>query len=597
MLSLENAFGEDELREFEARIRRFLALAPEVPIPYVAEPKIDGVAVELVYEDGAFVVGSTRGDGTTGEDVTQNLRTIRSSRSACARPANRRGRSRPALGARRGVHGPGRLPAAQSRARGGRRAGVRQSAQLTGGIACASSIRGDRRPAAGAFFYTIGGQARRAADSLAVASSSQYLPALGFKVNPLAPPSSRLESAAASRASRLEAARDDLPYEIDGVVVKVDDFALQAELGGQVAQPALGDRVKFPPRQATTQVMDIVVAVGRTGVLTPVAVLEPVRVGGVEVRRATLHNVDEIERKDVRVGDTVRRRARGRRHPGRGAGGHRAAHRRRAAVLHARAAAPTAAPRSSARRARWPTAASGLACPAQLKERIRHFASRGAMDIEGLGDKLVDQLVARRARSRRRRPLHLGAETLAGLERMAREVGRQRRSRSDRSRKRRRSQRFLFALGIRHVGETVARDLAASFGTLAPIMAASAEALIEVRGVGPEVAAASRVLRRSRQSPGDRAAPRRRGGARRSGAGRFGPLAGKSFVFTGTLGRMSRHEAEEAVRTHGGKVGSTVSNATHFVVAGENPGSKAERARAVGVPILTEDEFLAMLAS
>jgi DNA ligase (NAD+) len=594
MLSLENAFGEEELREFEARTRRFLALAPEVPIPYVAEPKIDGVAVDLVYEDGALAVGSTRGDGTTGEDITQNLRTIRSI-PLRLRSTGESGE----IPAQLSVRGEVFMALADFRRHNREREERGEPAFANPRNMTAGSLRQlDSRITAArpldAFFYTIGvkrgGPRIRSQWELL-----QYLPALGFKVNPLARQVPDLESAAAF-VRELETQRDDLPYEIDGAVIKVDEFALQEELGVKSRSPRWAIAVKFASRQETTQIKDIVVQVGRTGVLTPVAVLVPVRVGGVEVRRATLHNLDEIERKDVRIGDTVLVGRAGDVIPevvqvitDKRAGDER------------KFVMPERCPECGSEVEREEGGVAfrclGLACPAQVKERIRHFAGRGGMDIAGLGDKLVHQLVERGVIRDVADLYHLDLETLAGLERMGEKSATNLLAAIAAS-KAASLERFVFALGIRHVGETVARDLAASFGELRPIMAATEEALLEVDGVGPEVAHA---VQSFFADPANRQAIERllaagvapQGPARADSAA----LAGKSFVFTGTLGRMSRHEAEEAVRAHGGKVGSTVSKATHFLVAGENPGSKAERARAVGVPILTEDEFLAMLES
>jgi DNA ligase (NAD+) len=445
-----------------------------------------------------------------------------------------------------------------------------------------------------AFFYTIGikrgGPRIRSQWELL-----QYLPELGFKVNPLARRTADLEQAI-DYVRELEGRRDDLAYEIDGVVVKVDDFALQEELGVKSRSPRWAIAVKFASRQETTRIKDIAVQVGRTGVLTPVALLEPVRIGGVEVRRATLHNLDEIQRKDVQIGDTVLVGRAGDVIP---------------EVVQVIKERRTGAERPFAMPERCPVCGSevereeggvayrcqGLACPAQVRERIRHFGSRGGMDIEGLGDKLVLKLVEQELVRDVADLYHLDQETLAGLERMG-EKSAANLLASIAASKSAPLDRFLFALGIRHVGETVARDLAAHFGDLAPLMDATELDLIAVEGVGPEVA---RAVQSFFSDPANRRAIERllaagvapRGIAR---AAQGGALAGKTVVFTGTLGRMTRHEAEQAVLAHGGKVGSSVSKATHYVVAGENPGSKADKARTAGVPVLTEDEFFALIA-
>jgi DNA ligase (NAD+) len=592
MLSLENAFGEDELREFEARVRRFLGLAGEVAIATVAEPKIDGVAVDLVYEEGVLAVGSTRGDGTTGEDITQNLRTIRSI------PLRLRASERGEMPAVLSVRGEVFLPLADFRALNREREERGEPAFANPRNMAAGSLRQlDSRITAArpldAFFYTIG--VKRGGPRIRTQwELLEYLPELGFKVNPLARRTLDLDHALAY-VRELEGRRDELEYEIDGVVIKVDDFALQEELGLKSRSPRWAIAVKFASRQETTRVKDIRVQVGRTGVLTPVALLEPVRIGGVEVRRATLHNLDEIQRKDVQIGDTVLVGRAGDVIP---------------EVVQVILERRTGEERPFVMPDRCPVCGSevvreagevayrcrGLACPAQVRERIRHFGGRGGMDIEGLGDKLVLKLVERELVRDVADLYHLDQETLAGLERMG-EKSAANLLASISASKAAPLDRFLFALGIRHVGETVARDLAAHFGALAPILDATEEDLLAVEGVGPEVA---RAVQSFFSDPANRRAIEalRAAGVEPQGVARAaqsGALAGKTVVFTGTLGRMTRHEAEQALLARGGKVGSSVSKATHYVVAGENPGTKVERARAAGVPVLTEDEFLALL--
>ncbi len=589
MLSLENAFGADDLLEFDTRIRRFLHLAAEAPIAYVAEPKIDGVAIEVVYERGVLVEGSTRGDGVIGEDITQNLRTIRSL------PLHLRGDDIPE---KLSVRGEVFLPLADFR-RHNREREERGAAPFANprNMAAGSLRQLDPRVTAArpldAFFYAIGVQ--RGGRPL----RSQWellagLPALGLKVNPLARRCAGIAAAAAYH-QELASERDRLPYEIDGTVVKVDDFALQEELGIKSRSPRWATAVKFPSRQETTRVRDIVVQVGRTGVLTPVAVLEPVRIGGVEVRRATLHNMDEIERKDVRIGDTVL--------VGRAGDvipevvqviAEKRTGKERRFVMPERC--PECGAHVEREEGEVASRCAGMSCPAQLKEKIRHFGSRGGLDIEGLGDKLVAQLVERGLVHDAADLYHLDLATVAGLERMA-EKSAANLLEAIAVSKRAPLSRFLFALGVRHVGATMARDLARHFGTLERLRAAGEEDLLQVDGVGPEVARAvgaffadpenRRVLDRLSAAG---VAPQAEEGAPTSNE-----LAGKTFVFTGILSGMTRAEAERAVVARGARTTGSISKNTDFVVAGENAGSKAERARELGIAILSEEEFRTLL--
>jgi len=591
MLSLENAFGADQLREFDARVHRFLGLQEGEPVAYVAEPKIDGVAVELVYKQGTLHLGSTRGDGMTGEDITQNLKTIGSI------PLRLRG-DRKVVPEVLSVRGEVFLPIADFRRHNREREQRGEPPFANPRNMAAGSLRQldpritAKRPL-DACFYGIGVQrgGRRIGSQWEVLS---FLPELGLKVNPLARRCPDVDAGVAYY-QELEARRDALPYEIDGAVIKVDDFALQEELGVKSRSPRWATAVKFASRQETTVVRDIVVQVGRTGVLTPVAILEPVQVGGVEVRRATLHNLDEVERKDVRIGDAVLVGRAGDVIPEvvqviaeRRTGGER------------RFVMPDSCPECGSRVVREEGEVAyrcvGLACPAQLKERLRHFGSRGGMDIEGLGDKLVSQLVDQGLLRDAAGLYQLDAETLAGLERMAEKSAANLIAAIERS-KQVPLHRFLFALGIRHVGEHVARVLADHFGDVEALARAGPEELEAVSGVGPEVA---RAVTEFFGDETNRAVLARLAAAgvkpraeleRTSNA-----LAGKTFVFTGTLVTMSRQEAEREVVRRGARTVASVTKNTDFVVVGESPGSKAERARALGVEVLSEDKFRALLA-
>jgi len=588
MLSLQNAFGTTELEEFDTRIRRLLGREEE--LDYLGEPKLDGLAVEVVYERGAFRSGSTRGDGTTGEDVTANLRTIRSLPLRLSADA---GRAVPRRLEARGevilrTSDFARLNAAREEAGEPPFANPRNAA--------AGSLRQlDPNVTAGRplaiLFHGVGlctGFAHRTETELLAAFRDWGLPVPG-EVRPC-----HGIAAGISHYRRLEERRDRLPYEIDGIVLKVDDVALQRELGAVSRSPRWAVAAKFPPRQAETVVRDVEFSVGRTGVVTPVAVMDPVRIGGVEVERATLHNEDEIRKKDVRIGDhvvvtragdvipavlevvTARRRGRER-------------------VIRFPELCPSCGSPISREEGQAAWRCTSLACPARLKETIRHFASRRAMDIEGLGEKLVDQLVDRGLVRSVADLYRLDAASVATLERMAAKSAANLVAAIDRSRHPSLA-RLLFALGIRHVGEQTARAIAARFGSIGRLEAADEDALTAVRDVGPQVAASVAAFFRQ---PANRATvealldggvvpepPERAGGDE---------LAGLAFVFTGALEGMTRPEAEALVAAHGGRAASSVSRKTTHVVAGTDPGSKAARARELGVPVLDENGFRALL--
>ncbi len=487
MLSLANAMSEEEVFEFDARVRR--TLRDEGAVAYVAEPKLDGVAVELVYEDGRFVVGSTRGDGTTGEDVTANLRTIRSVPLAL-KPAAKA----PPVPSRLEVRAEVLLSKAGFRKLNADRAERGEPLFANPRNAAAGSLRQlDSRVTSSrpleVFCHGVG-----AATGARFATQWEFLATLrawGLPVNPENRRCAGVDDALA-RYRELAEARESLPYEIDGVVLKVDDVALQERLGQVSRSPRWAVAYKFKAQQATTTVLDIVPSVGRLGTVTPIAVLEPVAVGGVTVRNASLHNMDEIVRKDVRVGDTVLLERAGDVIP---------------YVVRVLAEKRKGRPRKFKMPTVCPVSGCGgavvreegeaayrcinAACPAQLKSRIRHFASRNALDIDGLGEKLVDQLVERGLVRDFADLYALDAEQLADLERMAEKsaanivngIARSLRPPLD---------RFLYALGIRHVGEHLAQVLADRFRDVHALLDASEEDLVAVHGVGPEVAASVR---------------------------------------------------------------------------------------------------------
>lgn len=583
MLSLDNAMDEEEVREFDERVKRFLGTDED--IEYVAEPKLDGLGVELVYERGKLVVGSTRGDGFVGEDVTQNLRTIR------AVPLVLLGDPPERLE----VRGEVIMHIEDFRELNRRRAEEGEPPFANPRNAAAGSVRQlDPRITASRpldiFFYGVGQVVGR--EFSTHWEVLQALRSWGLRTNPLNRLCRNVDEAVDYYRELLKI-REELPYEADGIVIKVNRLDLQRRLGEKARSPRWAIAYKFPPRQATTVIKDIVVQVGRTGVLTPVAIMEPVHVGGVEVKRATLHNQDEIDKKDVRIGDTVIVQRAGDVIP------------EVVAVVKERRTGkerpfrmPERCPVCGAKVVRLPDEAAhrctNSACPAQVKERIRYFASKNAMDIEGLGVKLVAQLVDRGLVKDVGDLYFLTKEQLASLDRMAEKSAENLLEALERS-KEREPARVLCALGIRHVGEHVARVLMDHFGSIDRLAKASADELESVPGIGPEVAGSvvdffsheenMRVLEKLKRAglkfEVEKEAAR--------------PLSGKKFVFTGTLSSMTRSEAEELIRKLGGEASSSVSRRTDYVVVGENPGSKLERARQLGVKTITEEEFLRMV--
>ncbi len=592
MLSLSNAESAEEAREFDARLRRMLSR--EEPIRYTAEPKMDGLAVEIMYENGVLVRGATRGDGTVGEDVTQNLRTIRSLPLRLLRNSGA-----PPHPPRIAVRGEAYMGIADfERLNEDRtRRGLQPFANPRN--ATAGSIRQlDPRVTAARpidiFFYGVGQvEGRRFTSQWEILGT---LPGWGLRVNGRAERCEGIDAAVAY-FERLAAARNSLPYEIDGVVIKVDDLFLQEELGAIARSPRWAIACKFPPRQETTRITKIEVSVGRTGALTPVAHLEPVNIGGTTVRRATLHNQDEIDRKDIRVGDRVLVQRAGDVIP------------EVVKVVEGKRSGkvpkfrfPARCPECSGliERAEGEAAAYcvNAQCPAQVKERIWHFASRRAMDIDGLGEKIVALLASEGLIASVADLYKLEAHQLAPLERMGEKSAGSLVDAIARSRERP-LPRLLFALGIRHVGEQTARFLAAAFGSLDALAAAGEEDLVAVDGVGPEIAASVQNFfreKRNRQLLERLAAagvlPPARTARRKATSGR---LAGKTFVFTGGLSSMTRDEASEAVLGLGGKVSGSVSKKTDYVVVGADPGSKAAKAEKLGVETLDEGAFRKLL--
>jgi DNA ligase (NAD+) len=585
MLSLANGFDEEEVRDFDRRVKKLLETAENVE--YVTEPKLDGLAVELVYERGQFVTGSTRGDGINGENITQNLRTLRT----IPLQLIQRETAAPEL---LEVRGEVIMGLDNFRALNRRREEAGEPSFANPRNAAAGSVRQldsritSERPLE-IYCYALGrveGWTFQSQWDLL-----ETLPRWGLRTNPLRKRSRNIEEVL-ERYRDMAALRETLPYEIDGMVIKVNRFDLQERLGEIHRSPRWALAFKFAPRQETTRVLDILVQVGRTGVLTPVAVMEPVRVGGVEVSRATLHNQDEVDKKDVRIGDTVVIQRAGDVIP---------------EVVQVIPSKRTGAEKPFRMPALCPACGAevvreeaihrciGLDCPAQLKGRLRHFASKRAMDIDGLGVKLIDQMVEKGLVRDVADLYYVTKESLVALERMADKSAQNIIDAIEKSKAKPLS-KFLFALGIRHVGERLAELLARRFPTLGDYFALTEEELQRAEEVGPEVA--SSVVRFFGDEKNRRSIERLlKAGIKMTDiqAGDQGRFSGKVFVFTGTLKDYGRDEARAIVESLGGQTTSSVSKKVDFLVAGDDPGSKVEKARQLGVRVLTEAEFLAMV--
>ena len=588
MLSLDNATAPEDLLEFEARLHRAL---PGTRLAYVAEPKIDGLGVALLYERGRLARGATRGDGRVGEDVTPNLRTIRSVpmvlRGALAEVDQ--------LEVRGEVYMPRAEFAALNKA-------LEEAGEATFANprnAAAGAVR-QKDPAVTArrpldiFLYHVS-----RADALGFETYWDTLTAMraaGLRTNPRAERHAAIADVA-RYCERLERERDALGYDADGVVVKVDALDHQRRLGSTTHHPRWAIAFKFAARQATTVIEAIEVGVGKTGILTPVAKLQPVELAGVVIRNVSLHNEDEIRKKDVRVGDTVLIERAGDVIPyvvqvvtaKRPAGA-------------AAYAFPTRCPKCGGvafrpeGEAYWRCMNS--ACPAQLKERLRHFGSRRAMDIEHLGERVVEQLVDTGLVKDVADLYTLGVEQVEALERQGEKSAANLIQAIADSRERGLA-RLLNALGIRLVGERVAQLLAKRFGSLERIAATSETELAEVHGIGETIA---RSVAAFFADPTNReliTKLKERGVVTEAPLTAAGPqpLAGKTFVLTGTLTALSREAARELIEQRGGQVKNTVSKKTDYVVVGEAPGGKVDDARRLGVAMLDEKQFLELVTS
>src|SRR5499426_4142823 len=588
MLSINNAFADEEVAAFDRRVREGLGVES---VEYACEPKFDGLAINLTYEGGGFVRGATRGDGYSGEDVTANLRTVRSIplRLRSTVPPRRvevRGevlmyrRDFEALNARQREKEEKEFANPRNAAAGSLR-------QLDPRITASRPLR----------FFAYGlGEAEDLRLPETQARLLDLLADLGLPVCAAREVAKGVDGMLAFYR-QLGAKRARLPYDVDGVVYKVNRLDRQGELGFVARAPRFALAHKFPAEEATTEVTAIEVQVGRTGAVTPVARLQPVFVGGATVTNATLHNEDEVRRKDVwrgdlvvvrRAGDVIPEIVRVAKPGPRG----------RADAFRM----PKQCPECQSAVVRLPDEAvarctGGLYCPAQRKQALLHFASRRAMDIDGLGEKLVDQLIDGGLVRTPADLYKLTLDGLASLERMGEKSAQNLLAELERS-KNATLPRFIYALGIRNVGETTARDLANHFGALEPLMAADEEALQGVADVGPVVALSIRRFFEEAHNREVIKALRKAGvhwdeGKRR--ATTRGRATGKSFVLTGTLPGMTREAATELIESHGGKVTSSVSKKTDYVVAGAEAGAKLSRAEALGVPILDEKGLVTLL--
>ncbi|HYU32280.1 MAG TPA: NAD-dependent DNA ligase LigA [Thermoanaerobaculia bacterium] len=596
MLSLDSDQSEDTLRRFDERLRK--GLGPGFPVEYVLEPKLDGASLELVYRDGALLQASTRGDGRRGEGITANVRTMQSV------PLRLRDDDRPVppFLAIRGevimrakdfdrlnerLISEGREPFANPR-----NAAAGALRQLDPQLTASRPLM--------LYAYDV-----LASEGLAIATQWDVLQALrdwGLRVNDLVRRAETLDDILAYHRE-LGGNRDDLGYEIDGVVIKLNDLAAREELGWTSRHPRWAFAFKFPPRKEVTRILSILPSVGRTGVVTPVAIMLPVEIGGVTVSRATLHNREEVLRKDVREGDRVRVQRAGDVIP-QVIERIEEPERERGPEWRMPETCPSCGTRL-VERGPFTVCPNSFECPAQLAGRIVHFASRNALDIEGLGDETAKLFVAEGLVRQLPDLFDLQADQLVRLEGFAEKsagnlvdaLGKASQTELP---------RFLYGLGIPEVGVAVARDLARHFGTFRTLREADEAALQEVSGVGPRMAEAITAFFREPTNAAvldqlltkieiAETAPRAASTPSETGAGAVQPFAGKKFVFTGGLTRLSRREAQERVEALGGRATGSVSKSTDWVVIGEDAGSKADDARRLGVPTLDENGFIELL--
>ncbi len=601
MLSLNNAFELSELHAFDQRLAGLLKTSN---LRYAVDPKFDGLAISLVYRKGQFELAATRGDGQTGEDVTHNVRTITDV------PSRLLGQGWPELLEVRGevymaksdfeALNADQLSRSERVFANPRNAAAGSLRQLDAQVTARRRLR--------FFAYGVGGELQLPPGQVSPVHHSEVLAQLaawGFPVEAVRCSQADLSQVQAFLAD-LQARRASLDYDIDGAVIRLESLALSRQAGFVAKAPRFAMAYKFPAEQASTQLLDIDVQVGRTGSLTPVARLAPVRVGGVTVTNATLHNEDEIRRKDLMIGDTVWVRRAGDVIPE--VLGPIASLRppdARAFVMPMRCPA-CGGPVARAQDEAVTRCVSGLSCGAQRREALRHFAGRRAMDIEGLGEKRIDQLLAAGLVNQIGDVYRLQLADLLALERSGEKSAQKLLEQIERSRSVSLA-RLIYALGIRHVGEQTARDLAAHFGSLEALLKADSEALQEAPDVGPVVAEAILAFMNNpivRQEVDDLVAQLRitlpaagvaDASGQAAGAGRALPLAGKTVVLTGSLSQMTRDQAGDEVRRLGGKVTGSVSAKTDLLIAGEEAGSKLDKALSLGIETMDESAFVALI--
>lgn len=580
LLSLANAFGPDDLRDFDRRVREVVG-----ETEYVVELKIDGLTVALTYIDGILTTGATRGDGVTGEDISQNLKTVFSVPLRLKNPFPRlevRGEayipkdSFAKLNLEREENGEPTFANPRNAAAGSLR-------QLNPKVTASRNLK--------VFAYSIIYQEGAGVDSQL--DSLKFLKEQGFLVNDKFKLCTNIEEVIETCLEWGER-RHDLPYEIDGMVVKVNSVAVQEELGATAKSPRWAIAYKFPAQQEETVIEDIFVRVGRTGVLTPTAVLKPVRVAGSTVSRATLHNLDMIREKDIRIGDHVLIQKAGDVIP------------EVVEVLPQKRTGqekifemPSLCPECQAEVIRYENEAAhrctGITCPAKQREGVIHFVSRDAMNIEGLGPAVVAQLLEAGLIRNAADLYYLKNEDLVKLERMGKKSAENLLSAIEASKERGLAP-LIFALGIRHVGARAGKLLADYFKSMDSLSQAGVVELMEIPEVGPAMAQSIAAFFRQEQSK-DFIRKLTEAGVNmvEESKQKSGVLAGKTIVVTGSLEKFGRKEIEEVIEAHGGKAAGSVSKKTSFVLAGESAGSKLDKARALGIPVITEAEFLEML--
>jgi len=585
MLSLSNAFSDEELIAFDQRIKK---IVPQQKIEYVVELKIDGLAIALVYENGIFIRGATRGDGIIGENITSNLKTIKTI------PLKLFGDDLPS---HLEIYGEVYMKKSDFKKLNEERMKNEEYLFANPRNAAAGSVRQldprltARRPLDTFIYRAAFPNGYKLKNHMEVLN---YLRKIGFKINPFIKLCADIKEAINYCQEWIEK-REDLDYEIDGMVIKVNSLRLREELGSTTRSPRWAIAYKFPAQQITTKVRNIIVQVGRTGALTPVALLDPVKISGSVVQRATLHNEDEIRRKDVKIGDTVLVQKAGEVIP------------EVVKVIKEKRTGkekkftmPSKCPVCGAKVFRLEGEVASrcysLTCPAQIKERIRHFASRDAMDIEGLGPAIIDQLVENGLIKNVSDLYFLKRDDLISLERMAEKSADNLMNAIEKS-KNRSFANLIYGLGIRYVGVHTSEVITRYFPTLDKLRKINLEELIEINEIGPKIAESIVLFFKEKENLDII-------GRLRSAGLNFGQeeekrekgkevqiLSGKQFVLTGTLKDFTRSQAKEIISELGGRVTSTVSKKTDYVIAGEDPGSKYQKAQELGVTIINEEEF------